>query len=40
MALFTGILQKNGKKVSAVISETLPNTVVLAVSAITIAMIR
>ncbi|MBZ0327544.1 MAG: ABC transporter permease [Altibacter sp.] len=31
--------QKNGKKVSAVISETLPNTVVLAVSAITIAMI-
>ena len=31
--------QKNGKKVSAVISETLPNTVVLAISAITIAMI-
>ena len=30
--------QKNGKKVSAVIGETLPNTVVLAVSAITIAM--
>ena len=31
--------QKNGKKVSAVISETLPNTFVLAVSSITIAMI-
>lgn len=31
--------QKNGKKVSAVIGETLPNTVVLAVSAITIAML-
>lgn len=31
--------QKNGKKVSAVISETLPNTVILAVSAISIAMI-
>ena len=31
--------QKNGKKVSAVIAETLPNTFVLAVSAITIAMI-
>jgi peptide/nickel transport system permease protein len=31
--------QKNGKKVSSVISETLPNTFVLAVSAITIAMI-
>ena len=30
--------QKNGKKVSAVISETLPNTFVLAVSSITIAM--
>ena len=30
--------QKNGKKVSAVIAETLPNTFVLAVSAITIAM--
>ncbi|MCW9037434.1 ABC transporter permease [Altibacter sp.] len=31
--------QKNGKKVSAVIAETLPNTVILAVSAITIAML-
>ncbi|PKA82230.1 peptide/nickel transport system permease protein [Ulvibacter sp. MAR_2010_11] len=31
--------QKNGKKVSSVIAETLPNTFVLAVSAITIAMI-
>ncbi len=31
--------QKNGKKVSAVISETLPNTFVLAVSSIIIAMI-
>ena len=31
--------QKNGKKVSAVISETLPNTIVLALSSITIAMI-
>ncbi len=31
--------QKNGKKVSTVISETLPNTVVLAVSAISIAII-
>ncbi|OAB76209.1 ABC transporter permease [Cochleicola gelatinilyticus] len=31
--------QKNGKKVSAVISETLPNTVVLAISAICIAML-
>ena len=31
--------QKNGKKVSAVISETLPNTAVLAVSSILIAMI-
>lgn len=31
--------QKNGKKVSTVIAETLPNTFVLAVSAITIAMI-
>lgn len=31
--------QKNGKKVSAVIAETLPNTAILAVSAITIAMI-
>lgn len=31
--------QKNGKKVSAVISETLPNTFVLAVSAICIAML-
>lgn len=30
--------QKNGKKVSAVIAETLPNTFVLAVSAICIAM--
>jgi len=31
--------QKNGKKVSAVIAETLPNTVILAISAITIAML-
>lgn len=31
--------QKSGKKVSAVISETLPNTVILAISAITIAII-
>jgi len=31
--------QKNGKKVSQVISETLPNTAILAVSAIVIAMI-
>lgn len=31
--------QKNGKEVSQVIAETLPNTVVLAVSAIIIAMI-
>jgi len=31
--------QKNGKKVSTVIAETLPNTFVLAVSAITIAII-
>ncbi|NAS32497.1 ABC transporter permease subunit [Flavobacteriaceae bacterium R38] len=31
--------QKNGKKVTEVIAETLPNTFVLAVSAITIAMI-
>lgn len=31
--------QKNGKQVSAVIAETLPNTFVLAVSAIIIAMI-
>ena len=31
--------QKNGKKVSSVISETLPNTFVLAVSSITIAML-
>ena len=31
--------QKNGKKVSAVIEETLPNTAILAVSAIIIAMI-
>lgn len=30
--------QKNGKKVSEVIAETLPNTAILAVSAITIAM--
>lgn len=30
--------QKNGKKVSAVIAETLPNTAILAVSAIIIAM--
>jgi peptide/nickel transport system permease protein len=36
---FRESFQKNGKKVSVVISETLPNTVVLAVSAITIAMI-
>ncbi|MFV0248757.1 MAG: ABC transporter permease [Tenacibaculum sp.] len=32
-------LQKNGKKVSELIKETLPNTIVLAVSAISIAMI-
>ncbi len=31
--------QKNGKKVSSVIAETLPNTIVLAISAITIAII-
>ncbi|MFT4669932.1 MAG: peptide/nickel transport system permease protein [Flavobacteriaceae bacterium] len=31
--------QKNGKKVSSVISETLPNTVILAVTAICIAML-
>jgi peptide/nickel transport system permease protein len=31
--------QKNGKKVSAVIAETLPNTIVLALSSIAIAMI-
>ena len=31
--------QKNGKKVSTVIAETLPNTVVLAVSAICIAIV-
>ncbi len=31
--------QKNGKKVSTVIQETLPNTIVLAVSAICIAML-
>lgn len=31
--------QKNGKEVSEIISETLPNTAVLAVSAITIAII-
>lgn len=31
--------QKNGKKVSSVIAETLPNTVILAVSAISIAML-
>lgn len=31
--------QKNDKKVSAVISETLPNTFVLAISSITIAMV-
>ena len=31
--------QKNGKKVSEVIAETLPNTVVLAVSAIGIAIV-
>ncbi|MDR6300689.1 ABC transporter permease [Mesonia maritima] len=31
--------QKNGKKVSSVIAETLPNTAVLAISAITIALI-
>lgn len=31
--------QKNGKKVSSVIAETLPNTVVLAVSAISIAIV-
>ncbi|MBP2830888.1 ABC transporter permease [Aquimarina sp. U1-2] len=31
--------QKNGKKVSAVISETLPNTAILAISAICIAIV-
>ncbi len=31
-------LQKTGKKVSAVISETLPNTAILAISSITIAL--
>jgi peptide/nickel transport system permease protein len=31
--------QKNGKEVSSVIAETLPNTIVLAVSAIVIAML-
>jgi peptide/nickel transport system permease protein len=31
--------QKNGKEVSEVISETLPNTFILAVSAIVIAMV-
>ena len=31
--------QKNGKKVSSVIAETLPNTFVLAISAIIIAII-
>lgn len=31
--------QKNGKKVSSVIAETLPNTVVLAVSAICVAIV-
>ena len=31
--------QKNGKKVSSVISETLPNTVILAISAIFIAIL-
>ena len=31
--------QKNGKKVTAVIAETLPNTFILAISAITIAII-
>ena len=31
--------QKNGKNVSAVIAETLPNTAILAISAITIAII-
>ncbi|MEZ4778356.1 MAG: ABC transporter permease [Flavobacteriaceae bacterium] len=31
--------QKNGKSVSSVIAETLPNTAILAISAITIAMI-
>ena len=31
--------QKNGKEVSAVIAETLPNTIVLAVSAISIALV-
>ncbi len=31
--------QKNGKEVSAVIAETLPNTFILAISAITIAII-
>ncbi|MBB4119859.1 peptide/nickel transport system permease protein [Mesonia hippocampi] len=31
--------QKNGKKVSAVIAETLPNTIVLAIAAISIALL-
>lgn len=36
---FRESFQKSGKNVSAVIAETLPNTIVLAVSAITIALI-
>lgn len=36
---FRESFQKSGKKVTAVIGETLPNTVILAVSAITIALI-
>lgn len=36
---FRESFQKSGKKVTAVIGETLPNTIVLAVSAITIALI-
>ncbi len=36
---FRESFQKSGKEVTAVIGETLPNTIVLAVSAITIALI-
>jgi peptide/nickel transport system permease protein len=36
---FRESFQKSGKNVSAVIAETLPNTIVLAVSAITIALL-
>lgn len=39
MALFKGVVSKNGKPVSSVIAETLPNTAILAVSAIAIAMV-